>query len=188
MTKFILHGGYTRQNSDSFFQELINDTPNMGKILSVYFACEIDAEIKFLEEVEKIKRLSDGREIYIDMANESNFVEQLKESDVVYIRGGNTELLKSKLAKYSEFSELIKGKTVAGSSAGAYVLSKYYYANSLDEVREGLGLVPVRVVCHYESNIHPKIGDSDPVKMLDDFDSDIELVLLKDFEWKVFEL
>lgn len=43
MTKYILHGGFTREENDSntaFFEEFIKDVLNNGKILMVYFASE----------------------------------------------------------------------------------------------------------------------------------------------------
>lgn len=55
------------------------------------------------------------------------FVEQIKQADVIYLKGGNTNWLHDRLAEIPDLINLLSGKIVAGSSAGALVLSKYYY-------------------------------------------------------------
>jgi len=78
---------------------------------------------------------------------------------------------------------LLEGKTVAGSSAGAYALARFGASHDEAEVREGLGLVPIRIVCHYESTELPPNAES--VSLLKNTAPELELVFLKDFEWKV---
>ena len=128
------------------------------------------------------------KRVTIVKATEENFIEEIKSADVIYIRGGDTQKLKDTLDGYPGFKELIKGKTVAGSSAGAYVLSTYYYTNSKGKVLEGYGCLPLRVVCHYQSTIHPAPEDSDPVANINKFNNNLELVLLKDHEWCIFTI
>ena len=77
---------------------------------------------------------------------------------------------------------------IVGCSAGAYLLASYYFSNSARGVLEGYGCVPVRVVCHYQSEFHVTAEDIDPVEEINKFDNTLELILLKDFEWKVFEV
>ena len=73
---------------------------------------------------------------------------------------------------------------MAGSSAGAYALAKFGTSHSEEVVREGLGLVPVRRVCYWESPDLPPSATS--VALLKDTAPNLELVFLKDFEWRIF--
>ena len=100
--------------------------------------------------------------------------------------GGETEKLIETLRRFPDFTEVIKGKTVGGSSAGAYILSKYYHSASSDSAHEGFGLVPVRVICHYESDKFETRGN--PMEQMKKYSADLELVVLRDCEWRVFSL
>ena len=51
---------------------------------------------------------------------------------------------------------------VAGSSAGAYVLSRYYMS-SKGEMGEGLGILPIKTFAHYDK------GRKDELNKLDAF-------------------
>ena len=187
-TKFILHGGYTREQNElneGFFKELAQSVLDGGTILLVYFASD-DGIDKFEDDRKRISNFVENKEVTFVKATENDFINQVKNADVIYLRGGNTQQLKAQLSMYPELHEYILGKTVAGSSAGAYVLSKYYYSNSRDEVLEGFGFLPIRVVCHYQSKIHPVSADIDPLTKIDRFDNGLELVLLRDYEWRVF--
>tara|TARA_B100000745_G_C20148603_1_gene393832 strand:+ start:2207 stop:2794 length:588 start_codon:yes stop_codon:yes gene_type:complete len=191
-TKFILHGGYTSEKNDlnqGYFTEMVNDVSDEGNILLVYFASKDEGiEEKFQKDSDRMKSLVGDKELSILKATKENFIEEVKSSDVIYIRGGDTQKLKATLDEYPEFLESIKGKTISGSSAGAYVLSKYYFTNSLNKVMEGYGCVPARVVCHYESKIHPAPEGVDPISEMEKYDSSLELILLKDYDWQVKEI
>lgn len=84
---------------------------------------------------------------------------------------------KSPYAK--NFKELIQGKTIARESAGAYVLSNYFYSKSINKTLEGLKLVPIKIICHYNGKNKEK---------LDNYSNDLETLPLKDYEYKVFKL
>lgn len=186
-TKFILHGGYTREQNElneGFFKELAQSVPDGGTILLVYFAS--DDIGKFEDDKKRISNFVENKEVTFVKATENDFINQVKNADVIYLRGGDTQKLKTQLSIYPELYESILGKTIAGSSAGAYVLSKYYYSNSKEEVFEGFGFLPIRVICHHQSKIHPVSADIDPLTKIDRFDNGLELVLLRDYEWKVF--
>ncbi len=188
-TKFILHGGYTSEINklnEGFFKELALSVPDGGVILLVYFAGDDGLDKKFEEDKTRISNFLQNKEVSFVRAIEDDFINQLKSADVVYLRGGNTQKLKNQLNTYTGLRESLSGKTVAGSSAGAYVLAKYYYTNSRNEILEGFGFLPIRIVCHYKSDIHPSLANIDPVADINKLDNGLELVLLKDYEWKVF--
>jgi len=85
--------------------------------------------------------------------------EQLKNADVIYLRGGSTPALKAVLGEIRDLVDLVKGKIVVGSSAGAYVLSKYYYTHERDCIDKGLGILPIKTMCHYVEDRADKLRD-----------------------------
>ena len=193
MTKYILHGGYTSTNNElnrTFYEEIARDVPTGGVILLCYFAsADKDNSGRFKEDSERLSEQSHGKEFKFLLADEDKFLEQLKQSDTLYIRGGSTPRLLKALARYEDFSESLDDKTVAGSSAGAYVIGRYsafHDDESGGKVREGLGLLPLRVVCHYESTDLPP--NPEALASLMNMAQDLELLLLRDFEWIVFKV
>lgn len=189
MTKFILHGGYTgesNEQNESFYKTIAESIPKNGKVLFIYFANTDGIEEKFEEDKNRINSYLGDNFVSFVLAESSLLSKQLVESDVIYIRGGDTNLLKAELEKTPNFKDLLYGKTVAGSSAGAYVLSSLYYSNSKDAVLSGFGCLPIRCACHFESNKHPNVKGKDPVAKLNEYDNNLELVLLRDSEWRVF--
>lgn len=188
MTKYILHGGYTRADNESnraFYREVLRDVPDGGTVLLVYFASrKDDISAVFTQQIADFKSAANGKNIRYVLATEKDFLSQLGQSDAVYLHGGSTRKLIDKLRTYSDLGQHFEGKTVAGSSAGAYALARYGTSHSEEVVREGLGLVPLRVVCHFESADLPPSPAS--IALLKNIAADLEMVYLRDFEWKVF--
>ncbi len=188
MTKYILHGGFTRKDNDSnraFYKELVRDVPDGSTVLLVYFASrEQDNSEKFKEHVESIKNQSGEKNFNFLMATRDNFLDQIKQSSALYFSGGSTNKLIDVLRTYPDLKPLVEGKTVAGTSAGAYALARFGPSHDEEKVREGLGLVPVRVICHYESPDLPP--NEKAVSLLQETAPELELVPLRDFEWRMF--
>ena len=187
MTKYLLHGGYTRRDNElnrTFFEEFVRDIPDGGTILMVFFASTKDPTDSIQDIETGMTKAAQAKQLYFVLATEQDFLAQLTHVDAVYFHGGNTNKLLDTLRAYGDLKPLFEGKTVAGSSAGAYVLAKYGAAHSEEHMREELGILPLRVVCHYESPDHPPHTTS--LKELEGTATDLELVLLHDCEWKVF--
>jgi hypothetical protein len=84
---------------------------------------------------------------------------------------------------------MLEDKTIAGSSAGAYVIGKFsafHDDESGGKVREGLGLLPLRVVAHYKSLDMPP--NPEALSLLKETSPEMDMVLLRDFEWKIFRV
>ncbi len=135
MTKFILHGGYPKHQNElnvSLYKEICRGLPDGGNVLVIHFARpDEEAAERFEGEKNRILEQANGRRITIVLASMGEFINQLKKADAVYIDGGNADKLMKTLKQFPDFGELVKGKVIAGSSAGAYVLSKYYQATKL---------------------------------------------------------
>jgi len=167
MTKYILHAGNTGRKTDdnkNFFYEITRGLSDPVKVLCVYYAKEDKSKWQelFENDQENFSSASPQKVLIFEMANDKTiaFVEQIKSADVIYMRGGNsTHILQEYLEKVDDLEKLWSGKVVAGSSAGAIVLSEYYYEND-DEVRpynKGLGILPIKTFCHYTEEQSDKL-------------------------------
>lgn len=192
MTKYILHGGKTTLENDlnkKFFSEIGRNLEDGDSILMCYFAPSENSDLSEKEKFDRGVRLfqehiTDKKINYI-FALRDKFIEQLEESDVLYMHGGGTDELYNDLKQFSKFSEEMKNKKlVIGSSAGAYVLAKYsvdYTDRSVAEER--FGILPIKIYAHYE--------DKDKELLMNkfnkvDLDNVYELVLLRDCETAIY--
>lgn len=184
MTKYILHGGYTNTDNElnkGFFNEISKELSEGDNILVVYFSRqENEYEKLFNQDKQNILNNANGKKLEITLAFRSDFINQIKKSNAIYMRGGDTEQLLATLKAYPDFIEAIKNKVVAGSSAGAYVLAKYYYTHSKDMVREGLNILPIRLICHYNNS-------KELIDRFNQYSKEFELIILKDYEYKVIK-
>lgn len=186
MTKFILHGGDTRElNSDnnSFFGEMTQGFKGKVKILLCYFSRKDDDITRCFEQDKKrFLQNSKNKNLKFEIADQKILKEQLVRSDVFYMRGGETAKLLKKLSSTKNLIRLFDGKVVAGSSAGAYVLSKYYWnhgESSLNEFSRGLGIIKVNTLCHYEQE------RSDIVSKFLKYKKDLPLLALPNYKWAI---
>lgn len=163
MTRYILHGGETgRQSVDNqkFFNESTNSLSSDAIILCVYFARDKELWLEMFEQ-DKINFSSSSQQKIFNFTLADDKIpvlkEQIKKADVIYLRGGDTEMLKKALSKIQNFNELWQNKIIAATSAGAYILSKYYYSNSRDNIYEGFGILPIKTFCHYTEEKSAKL-------------------------------
>ncbi len=186
---YILHGGFEREDNElnrSFYQEVLKGVSDNGTLLLVHFAStHSPEEVKETHELQE-KRMQSltNKHINVEFATEEDFLNQVEHADAIHMRGGHTPKLLSVLKNYPELAAMFSNKTISGSSAGAYALAKYGPGHSEEGIREGLGLVPIRLACHYESLELPP--DSESLTELKAMATELELVTLRDFEWRVF--
>lgn len=153
-TKFILHGGGTSQSSiynKRFFKEIVKSLKEPVKILIMYFASNRNWSELLKQDKKNFHSASPQKSLKFILAdkNVNKFIKQIALSDAIYIRGGSTQLLKRRLRKVKNLSKLFVNKAVAGSSAGANILARYYYSNSQDRIEKGFGILPIKIFCHY---------------------------------------
>lgn len=183
-TKFILHGGFNPEqlNEDNyaFYEEILRDASDDAKILLVPFAKDTDRISVAIAKVSKrFEEVRGTKNISISVATEEGFINQIKNSDIVYFHGGVSLKLLNTLKQYPDIKTFLQGKVVAGESAGANVLCKLFYSPRAEGVFEGLGLLPIKIIPHYK--------DGDVVK-LDGTDPALEVLLLPEYQFKVFEV
>ena len=156
MTKFILHGGVARKKSvsnDNYHKEIIKGLKSPIKILDITFAKKKKYwHESYIKDKLIFLRIIKNKQLLFTLASEKldQLKKQIKENDVIYIIGGEETLCLKRMIKLKNLKNLLKGKVVAGSSAGAYVLSRYYYTRLRSRVENGLGILPVKTIAHYD--------------------------------------
>lgn len=195
MTKYILHGGMAGlacESNDKYYQEIVSSAAEPLKILLVYFAVEKERWAELAEwHKNRFVRQADGRKIGFEVASENaeECARQIGWCNVVYIRGGSTPKLQAQLEKIPNFKELIKGKVVAGSSAGAMVFAKYYYDQDEDNFIEGLDILHVKIMTHYLSTgEYAPTSTKEYLEKLKDFRETLPIYAIPETEFVVIIL
>ena len=184
MTKFILHGGGTNKPLEAnkqFFAEILSNLSHGSRVLLVYLARDEQDWASSLEQ-DKLN-FSSELEIKLEVAdpNPEKLAQQIKSSDAVYVKGGNTFRLLEKIKQLPNFSELIKGKVYAGSSAGMYLVCKYFYENDADKTGTGLGILPIMGLAHWSQE------KQDNFQKLQNVDKNLPVVKLPESQFVVLE-
>ncbi len=154
MTKYILAGGCDRKHPEyvqSLARLILSEKPS-PKILSCLFAVEGQEREEKFEEYRSYFLPDFGPKADMIMANQDTFIEQLDDSDVIYLHGGSTDLLAKTMSKYPEFSSHLANKIVVGSSAGANYIARAGYSPSLKQTNTLSGLVDIACIVHYGSS------------------------------------
>lgn len=179
-TKFVLHGGYAKgakQEDDAFFSEILKNASKDAKILLVYFA-ESDDRVaeRYADDLEQFNKNKGDKTLFFDVAIEWSFAEQAKRADIIYLHGGHTGRLLDALKRISNLRDIFGGKFIAGDSAGANVLCSAFYSKTIG-VSEGLGFIPIKIICHYIEENKNKLDHIKP---------DMETLFLGEYETKTF--
>lgn len=154
MIKYILHGGATSLQSEDnrlYYREMVKGL-HSPKVLLVYFARELD------HYDDSAKQDTDN----FQWANQDDFIEQVQWADVIFFGGGTSYKLIEIIKNMNiDFVRLFEGKTVSGSSAGANMVSEWFYGHGAKEVGQGLGVLPITVYAHYKAPYGAKFWLSD---------------------------
>ncbi|MBI4262502.1 Type 1 glutamine amidotransferase-like domain-containing protein [Candidatus Uhrbacteria bacterium] len=167
-TKFVLHGGFSRekaptQEDDAFFQEMLKDAVQDVKVLLVYFAeREEKVQLRIGQDQEQLNKNKGSRVLHFKVAAEETFIHDCAWADIIYLHGGRTVKLMEALKKYQNMGQVFSGKIIAGDSAGANVLRHWFYSKNSKEIGEGLGILPLKIVVHYEDGIPNPLADVEP--------------------------
>ncbi len=156
MTKFILVGGYPAHAIDggkAFCQEVVEGFDQPVRLLDCLFARPRETWEAVLEQDRYFFASNvPDRKILLTLAQPEAFVEQVRKADAIYFRGGSTRDLMKLLETALGWEKELEGKTVAGTSAGVDFLSSSYYCLDNLEIRNGLGILPIKALVHYGSN------------------------------------
>lgn len=159
MTTYILHGGKTsvlNSQNYNFFGEFTKQVDkDTVTVLLCYFSRERhkwDDLIK--RDSDSIKKDSNKTVQILVAENPSDLLQKLEKSDVLYIAGGEAELIEPLYSDLASLKEKIKGKVYAGSSMGFFMAAEQYVlsADAVDTntIHQGLGLLQLQALCHWD--------------------------------------
>jgi len=189
-TRIILHGGNSDRNTeknDKFFREIIKAVEgDTVKVLCVYFARPPHRwEDSYDEDQYSFKRVQRemDREIETKLATDDmdTFSEDVAWADVVFINGGMKGNLKETLLSIGveRFWQMLDGKTLVGISAGANVLSRYYYSMVTRGIRDGTGLLNIKLLTHYSED------EPEQMEALKAYGEDLPIVTVREEEYVI---
>ena len=166
MTQYFLNSGGIKNSPDKgekFLNDLVEGLGKNPKILYCLFARpREDWEKKYQENIDLNKDLLRDIEPEYKLATPTEFSEQVKWCDILYISGGDDILLLYYLRPHV-LSQPWKGKRVAGSSAGSDVLTRHFWTGDWRRCMDGLGILPIKIIPHYDSDY----GSDDPRGKID---------------------
>jgi len=189
-TKYILAGGYPNKSLDggrAFFEEMVEGFKQPLNLLDCLFARPRETWDKVYTDDKKdfanhIKNI----EINFQLSDPGNFTEQVRWADVIYLRGGETDKLIKLLRNNTGWEKELVGKTLAGTSAGANAISKYYYKLNGLEVGEGLCLLPIKIIVHFRSDYNsPNIDWVKAFEVLKSHKEELPIVTLAEGRFEV---
>jgi peptidase E len=158
-TTYILHGGGTRKGyalNSAFFSEFTKSVTNKDvKILMCYWARERNTWNDLLaEDIDSVNKETDKSTSFHIVTDANDLFSKIDEYDVLYVRGGDPDLIEPYYKELGNLKTKLKGKVYLGSSMGAFLVSTSYVL-SLDSqdtstVHKGLGILPINILCHWD--------------------------------------
>lgn len=155
MTKYVLNSGGWRNEPEwakEFFAEVAKGLGGSPRLLLCCFAQpREDWEDRFAVYKENICTFfPEGIKPIIDFAFPDTFAEQIKESDILYMHGGDDHLLQYWLRQF-DVPRIWDNKVVATGSASSNALAKHFWTCDWRKCMDGLGILPIKFLSHYES-------------------------------------
>lgn len=169
MTTYILHGGRYKVESpdnDYFFKQFAVHVPkDKVTILMCYWARpKTNWGSLFERDKERIAKHT-TKKVDVHMVDSADTLRALlPDADVLFVSGGEEELLRPYMSRLGYLKDMLKGKVFIGSSMGTFLASKNYVLSlstqNENTVYEGLGLIPYNTLCHFniEKNKEKKIA------------------------------
>lgn len=162
MTKYVLNSGGVTSSPDKakkFFSEVVRDLGEKPKILLCFFAIpREDWEEKFAKDVQELPQyFSQNIKPEFTLAFPDNFVEQIKNTDAIYIHGGDDQLVMYWLKKF-DIPKIWEDKVIATNSASSHALSTYFWTCDWRQCMDGLGILSIKFLAHF----HSDYGSLDP--------------------------
>lgn len=164
MITFFLHGWNTKKLSElnlQFFHDCVESSPSVGiKILCVYFSRkERDISKLFEEDISQFLRANLDKKLTFEIAktDEKEFIQQVKEAHIVYIKWWNTLKLKNTLENFSHLKKVFDEKIIAGSSAWALVWASYFYENDTHNAHKWLWWFDEKIFCHFSTEKNQEV-------------------------------
>ncbi len=161
MIKYILNSGGARnypEKAKKFFDEISKGLGQKPRLLICYFAIPREYwEQNFAKDkVDFLNVFPNDIRPVIEMALPNIFEEQIKNSDIVYMKGGDDHLIQFWLKQFN-IPAIFDGKVIVTNSASSNALSKHFWTCDWRQSMDGLGILPIKFFPHYKSTY----GDTD---------------------------
>ncbi len=195
MTKYILNSGGIRNNIEggkNFFAEAVKGLGDSPKILICLFAYPRENWDRKFKELKENNLYGERIDPIFDLAFPDTFEQQIKDSDIIYIYGGDDYLLQSWFKNF-DIPKIWEGKVVATASASSNLLSKHFWTCDWRKCMDGFGILPIKFIPHYQSSFGSKdsrgpIDWERAYKELESYgDTSLPIYALKEGEYVVFE-
>lgn len=158
-TRYILHGGeISRDVPDNelffkYFAQFVEK--DEVHIIMCYFSKEKETWDERLELDRKRIVKQTTKKISLSLAKDpEDLLEKLETHDVLYVAGGDAELIEPLFPQLTDLKEKLKGKVYLGCSMGAFLVSAQYVLSfekqESSQVHHGLGLLPISILCHWD--------------------------------------
>lgn len=188
MTKYVLNSGGMKNNHDGarrFFEELVKGRGASPHVLLGFFAQPREVwEEKFNEYTKAFDQfMPTGIKATYEIAFPENFNHQVKKADVIYFHGGDDHLAMDWFKRIGA-PKVWQGKTVGTNSATTHALSKYFWTCDWRQLKDGLGILPIKTLAHFNSNY----GADDPRGPIDWQKAKQELENYKDSALPIYAL
>lgn len=161
MTKYVLNSGNVGSYPElakKFFTEVVKGLGNSPKLLICCFANpREDWEEKFAKDTANTDFFPEGVSPKFELAFPDTFEAQVFNCDAIYIHGGDDHLLQYWLKQF-DLPRIWDGKVIATNSASSHAVSKHFWTCDWRKTMDGLGILPIRFLAHYES----AYGNDDP--------------------------
>ncbi len=167
MTKYVLNSGGIKNQPNlkqKFHREIVKGLGNNPKFLLCNFAQGREYwEPKFAGYSNSITEdMATDVTPTFELASPDKFVEQCKDTDVIYFHGGDCDLLFYWMRKF-DYLSIFKDKVVATNSASSCMLADSYYTCDWRECQDGFAVLPIKFIPHYDSDF----GSDDPRGAID---------------------
>lgn len=190
-TTYILHGGKSKVESkgnDLFFhQPDVYVKKDEIKILMCYWArAKNQWEELFKRDTPKFVAQTKKKVTFSIAENPEDAYTKLTEHDVFFVSGGEGYHIEPLYPKLDKLKQTLEGKVYMGSSMGAFLVSRNYVLSlstqDEHEVHEGLGIVPINTLCHWNIEKHKE----EKVALLKKKDPETPIVPLDEEQFSVF--
>ena len=154
MTKYVLNSGSVGSYPElakKFFAEVVDGLGNNPKLLICCFANpREDWEEKFAKDTTNTEFFPEDVTPEFELAFPETFEAQIADCDAMYIHGGDDHLLQYWLKQF-DLPKIWDGEVVATNSASSHAVSTHFWTCDWRQIMDGLGILPVRYLAHYES-------------------------------------
>lgn len=162
MTRYLINSGGAKHVPElkrQFHQAMVQGLGTSPHILLCNFAQLREVwEMKFDQYAANVREdMSPGITPTFELAMPDLFTSQCASADVIYIHGGDDDLVQYRLSKF-DLSKLCKDKVVATSSASSDAIVAHYWTCDWRQCGDGFGIIPIKFIPHYMS----EFGSNDP--------------------------